>query len=67
MLPSMKMRSPTVLAALQSQPDRALEIHHRPVAAEMQRVLVGVEQLLLALELLADQLLDLGDVHVEQR
>ena len=33
----------------------------------MQRVLVGVDQLLLALELLADQLLDLGHVHVEQR
>ena len=39
----------------------------RPVAAELQRVDVGVEQLLLALELLADQLLDLGDIDVEQR
>ena len=63
----MKMRSPTVVGALEPQADRAIEIHHRPVAAEMQRLLVGVDQLLLALELLADQLLDLGDIHVEQR
>jgi hypothetical protein len=54
-----------IVAALQSQPDRVLDIHHHPVAAEMQRVLVGVEQLLLAPELLADQLLHLGDIHVE--
>ncbi len=33
----------------------------------MQGVLVGVEQLLLALELLGDELLDRCDVHVEQR
>jgi hypothetical protein len=55
------------VGALQPQPDRVLDIHHHPVAAEMQRMLVGVEQLLLALELLADQPLHLGDVHVEQR
>src|SRR3974390_77139 len=28
---------------LQAQPDRVLHIHHHPVAAEMERVLVGVE------------------------
>ncbi len=43
------------------------QIHHHPVAAEMQRVLVGVEQLLLALELFADQLFHFADIHVEQR
>ena len=33
----------------------------------MERVLIGVEQFFLALELLADQLLDLGHIHVEER
>ena len=61
------MRSPTLSARCKPQPDRAFEIEQRPVAAEMQRVLVGVEQLLLALELLGDQLLDRRHVHVEQR
>ncbi len=55
------------IGALQTQADRVIEIHRRPVTAEMQRVLVGVEQLFLALELLADQLLDLRHVHIEQR
>ena len=63
----MKMRSPTLSVRLQLKPDRACEVHHRPVAAEMQRVLVGGEQLLLALVLLLDQLLDFGNVHVDQR
>ena len=63
----MKMRSPTLSARWTPQPDRAFEVHERPVAAEMQRVLVGGEQLFLALELLLDQLLDRGHVHVEQR
>ena len=48
------------VGALEPQPDRVFEIHHRPVAAEMQRVLVGVEQLLLALVLFADERLELG-------
>ncbi len=56
-----------LVGAPQPQPDRALQVGQRPVAAEMQRVDVGADQLLLALELLADQLLDLRDVHVEQR
>ena len=43
-----------------------LEIEHHPVAAEMQRVLIGVEQLFLALVLFGDQLFDLADIHVEQ-
>ncbi len=43
-----------------------VEIEHHPIAAEMQRMLVGVEQLLLALVLLGDQLFDLADIHVEQ-
>ncbi len=63
----MKMRSPTASARLSRSPIGMIDVHHHPVAAEMQRVPVGVEQLLLALELLADQLLDLGNVHVEQR
>ena len=44
-----------------------LDIHHHPIAAEMQRMLVGVEQLLLALELFADQLFHFADIHIEQR
>ncbi len=44
-----------------------VEVHHHPIAAEVKRVLVGVEQLFLALVLLGDQLFDFGDVHVEQR
>ena len=55
------------VGALEPQPDRALQVLERPVAPEMQRVDVGADQLFLALELLADQLLDLGHVHVEQR
>jgi hypothetical protein len=39
----------------------------RVVAAELERLDVGVEQLLLALVLLAEELLDLGRVDVEQR
>ena len=55
------------VGALQPQPDRAIEVHHHPVTAEMQRVLVGVEQLLLALVLLGDELLDFRNVHVDER
>ncbi len=51
----------------QPQPDRAIEVHHHPVAPEMQRVLVGVEQLLFALVLLGDELLDFRNVHVDER
>ena len=39
----------------------------RPVAAEMQRVQIRLDQRVLAAELLADQLLDRRHVHVEQR
>ena len=55
------------IGTLEPQPDRAVEIERRPVAAEMQRVLVGGKELLLALELLFDQFFDCRDVHVEQR
>ena len=61
------MRSPTLSALLHAQPDRAFQVLQRPVAAEMQRVNVRRQQLFLALVLLADQLLDRLDVHVEQR
>src|SRR5204863_5408086 len=53
--------------ALQTQADRVLHIHHHPIAAEVERVFVGVEQLFLAFVLLGNQLFDFGDVHVEQR
>ncbi len=56
-----------LVGAAQPQPDRALQVRQRPVAAEMQRMDVGADQLLLRLELLADELLDLLEVHVEQR
>ena len=39
----------------------------RPVAPEMQRVQIRLDQRVLAAELLADQLLDRRHVHVEQR
>ncbi len=67
MLPSTKMRLPT----LSDAPD--LELHHvgidmllDPVAAEIQRLDVGIDQLFLALELLAEQPLDFRLVDVEQ-
>ena len=56
-----------LVGLLDAQPDRAFQILERIVAAEMQRMDVGGEQLLLALVLLADQLLDQLRVHVEQR
>ena len=52
---------------LHPQADRAFEVHQRIVAAEMQRMHVWLDQLVLALELLGDQLLDRADIHVEQR
>src|SRR6202021_1736354 len=55
-----------LIGLLHAQADRAFEILQRPVAAEMQRVDVGREQLFLALVLPADQLLDQLGVHVEQ-
>ena len=63
----MKMRSPTLSVFLHAQTNRAFEVLQRPVAAEMQRVDVGGQQLFLALVLLADQLLDQLRVHLEQR
>ena len=51
---------------LDADRQRAFQVGFRPVAAEMQRVHVGRDQLVLALVLLADQLLDRGGVHVEQ-
>ncbi len=55
-----------LVGLLHPQPDRAFQILQRPVAAEMQRVDVGGQQLFLALVLLADQLLDQLRIHVEQ-
>ncbi len=52
---------------LHPQADRAFEIHQRVVAAEMQRMHVRLDQLVLGAELLGDQLLDRADVHVEDR
>ena len=56
-----------LVGLLDAKPDRAFQVLQRLVAAEMQRMDVGGEQLLLALVLLADQLLDQLHVHVEQR
>ena len=56
-----------LVALFEPQPDRAVELGERPVAAEMQGVQVGLDQRVLAAELLADQLLDRRHVHVEQR
>ncbi len=49
------------------QADRAFEVLQRPVAAEMQRVDVGRQQLFLGPVLFADQLLDQLRVQVDQR
>ena len=54
----MKIRSPTLSDCFEAQPDRAVELGERPVAAEMQRVQVGLDQRVPAAELLADQLFD---------
>ena len=51
----MKMRSPTASARLHAQAERARQMRARVVAAQLQRLEVGLEQLLLALVLLADQ------------
>ena len=56
-----------LVALLQAQADRAGEVEGGVVAPDMQRLDVGLDQLFLALVLLADQLLDHLDVHVEQR
>ena len=66
-LPSMKMRSPTASDLLHRQSDRAAQMLERIVAAEMQRMHVRRDQLVLALELFAEQFDDRRHVHVEQR
>ena len=53
-------------ALLQAQADRAREVESGVVASDMQRLDVGRDQLFLALILLADQLLDHLDVHVDE-
>src|SRR5579883_2712478 len=53
--------------ALQAQPDRTFEMRERIIAAHMERMDVGGYELVLALELLAQQLLDLARIHVEKR
>ena len=50
--------------ALQTQPDRALVLGERPVAAQTKRMQIGFDQRVPAAELLADQLLDRRDVDV---
>ena len=61
------MRLPTLSARLDLELHGAgLDMLRDPVAAEVQRLDVGIEQLLLALELLAEQPLDLVLVDVEQ-
>src|SRR4029450_3959260 len=55
------------LGTAQTQPDRALQILQRPVAPEMERVQVRIDQLFLRLELLAHELRSRLDVHIEQR
>ncbi len=52
---------------LGEEPDRAGERLERVLAAHVERLDVGLDQLVLALELLADQHLDHLDVDVEQR
>ena len=47
------------------QADGALQIGERPVAADRQRLEIGVDQLLLALELFRQQRLDDAHIHVE--
>ena len=56
-----------LVGLLDPDADRAFQVLQRPVSSKMQRVDVRGEQLLLALVLLADQLLDQLRVHVEQR
>ena len=63
----MKMRSPTPLGALRAAGRADIQVRQHVVAADLERAVVGGDQLVLALELLADQLLDLRHVHVEQR
>ena len=68
LLPSMKMRSPTALARLHADPERAVEVVAARSRGPMCSALhVGLEQRFLALVLLADQLLDLLGIDVEQR
>ncbi len=55
------------VGAPQRQPDRALQVRQRPVAAHVQRLHVRRDQLVAAAELLGQQLLDLGHVHLQQR
>ena len=51
----------------QAQPDRALQVLERPVAPEMERVEVRLDEFFLRAELLGDELLGRLDVHVQQR
>ena len=54
------------VGALDLEADRAGEMLERVIAADMERLKVRRDQLVLALELLADQRLDFLDVDVEQ-
>ncbi len=56
-----------LVGAPNPESDRALEMLDRVVAAHVERLDVGRDQLVLALELLGDQGLDRLEVHVEQR
>ena len=55
------------LAAPDAEAERAGEAALRVLVAEAQRAAVGLDQLVLALEPLGDQLLEHGEVDVEQR
>ena len=58
LLPSTKIRSPTRSARRTRMPSGASQVLAREVAAQVQRLHVGGQQLFLALVLLAEQLLD---------
>src|SRR5262249_28123581 len=58
---------PDRLGMTQAQPDRALQILQRPVAPEMERMEVRLDEFFLRAELLRDELLGGLEVHVEQR
>src|SRR6266536_1130141 len=54
------------VGALDSEPDRAGEVLARVIAPDLQGLEIGSDELVLALELLADQFLGCLYVHVEQ-
>ena len=56
-----------LVGALETQPDRALVLGERPVAAELQCVQIGLDQTVPAAELLANQLFDPRHIDVQQR